>query len=87
MLLMEKIAELFLMMMMGWILVKCKLLKVEDSKSLSVVAVYLVMPCVSIYSFQVDYSVEKQRGLLLAFAAAVMLYFLYYLGYIRKFFI
>ena len=45
-LLMQQIAQLFLVLLMGYAVVKTGLLKASDSKVLSVVFVYLVMPCV-----------------------------------------
>ena len=45
-LLMQQIAQLFLILLMGYAVVKTGLLKASDSKVLSVVFVYLVMPCV-----------------------------------------
>lgn len=42
-LLMEQIAQLFIVLLMGYIVVKAKLLKPSDSKVLSVVFVYLIM--------------------------------------------
>ena len=41
-LLMEQIAQLFIVLLMGYIVVKAKLLKPSDSKVLSVVFVYLI---------------------------------------------
>ena len=45
-LLMQQIAQLFIVLLMGYVVVKAGLLKASDSKVLSVVFVYLVMPCV-----------------------------------------
>lgn len=73
-LLMKQIAELFLVMVMGFVLVKTHLLKTEESKSLSIVTLYLVMPCVIINAFQVKYTESIRNGLLLAFAAAVLIH-------------
>lgn len=53
-LLMEQIAQLFIVLLMGYIVVKAKLLKPSDSKVLSVVFVYLIMPCVVLNAFQID---------------------------------
>ena len=39
-------SQLFIVLLMGYIVVKAKLLKPSDSKVLSVVFVYLIMPCV-----------------------------------------
>lgn len=72
-LLMEQIAELFLMILMGYIIVKTGLLKEEDSKVISKIVLYLVIPCVIINAFQVDYTSEKVKELLLVFAASVLL--------------
>ena len=72
-LLMQQIAELFLMILMGYMIVKTGLLKGEDSKVISKIVLYLIIPCVIINAFQVDYTSEKVQGLLLAFAASVML--------------
>ncbi|MDS0524298.1 AEC family transporter [Clostridium sp. SHJSY1] len=73
-LLMKQIGELFLIMVMGFLLVKTHLLKAEDSKSLSIIALYLVTPCVIINAFQVKYTENIRNGLILAFAAAVLIH-------------
>ena len=72
-LLMQQITELFLMIFMGYVIVKARLLKGEDSKVISKIVLYLIIPCVIINAFQVYYTSEKVQGLLLAFAASVML--------------
>lgn len=72
-LLMEQIAELFLMILMGYIIVKVGLLSGEDSKVISKIVLYLVIPCVIVNAFQVDYTSEKVKELLLVFAACVLL--------------
>mgnify|MGYP000358712543 CR=1 FL=1 len=51
-LLMQQIAQLFLILIMGYAVVKVGLLKASDSRVLSVVMVYLVTPCVIINAFQ-----------------------------------
>ena len=73
-LLMKQIGELFFIMVMGFLLVKTHLLKAEDSKSLSIVAIYLVTPCVIINAFQVKYTESIKNGLILAFVAAVLIH-------------
>lgn len=72
-LLMEQIAELFLMILMGYMIVKTGLLKGDDSKIISKIVLYLIIPCVIINAFQVDYTSEKVKELLLVFAASVLL--------------
>lgn len=71
-LLMNQIIQLFIMIFMGFIIVKAKLLKAEDSKILSVIVLYLVIPCVIINAFQVDYTPQTVKGLLIALAGSVM---------------
>lgn len=73
-LLAKQIIELFLMLLMGFVLVRAHLLKSTSSESLSVVALYLVTPCVIIESFQVNLTSETRNGLLLAFAAAILIH-------------
>lgn len=50
-LLMEQIFELFLMILMGFIIVKAGIVKEEDSKVLSKIVLYLIIPCVIIKRF------------------------------------
>ncbi|AKA67539.1 Auxin Efflux Carrier [Clostridium scatologenes] len=73
-LLIKQITELFLVMFMGFILVKTHLLKAEESKTLSAVALYLIMPCVIINAFQIKYTESIRNGLILAFVAAVLIH-------------
>ena len=72
-LLMQQIAQLFLILIMGYAVVKVGLLKASDSRVLSVVMVYLVTPCVIINAFQIDDTPEIRKGLLysMAIAAAI----------------
>lgn len=73
-LLAKQIAELFLMLIMGFVLVRAHFLKSTSSESLSVVALYLVTPCVIIESFQVKLTSETRYGLILAFVAAILIH-------------
>ncbi|QUO20948.1 AEC family transporter [Clostridiaceae bacterium Marseille-Q4143] len=78
-LLMEEIIKLFVIMFMGYAVVKAGLMKSSESKSVSVILVYLVIPCVIIKAFQVDYTPDVQKGLFLAIAAAVAIHILFLL--------
>lgn len=84
--LMEEIAKLFLIMFMGYALVKTKLLRVQDSKVVSVILVYLVIPCMIVHAFQIDDSPQVRTGLLFAFAAAAAVHvlFLLFTAILRK---
>lgn len=70
-LLMQQIAQLFLVLLMGYAVVKTGLLKASDSKVLSVVFVYLVMPCVVLNAFQIKDTPEICTGLLYSMGIAV----------------
>ena len=78
-LLMEEFAKLFAIMLMGYAVVKAGLMKSSESKSVSVIMVYLVIPCVILNAFQVEYTPDVQKGLLLACAAAVAVHILFLL--------
>lgn len=65
-LLMQEIIKLFVIMFMGYAVVKAGLMKASESKSVSVILVYLVNPCVIVNAFQVEYTPEVQKGLILA---------------------
>lgn len=76
-LLTKQIAELFIIMFFGYALVKSGILKTEDSKVLSAIALYLIIPCVTIHAFQIEYSADVRDGLILAFAAAFVVHILF----------
>ena len=78
-LLMGEIIKLFVIMFMGYTVVKAGLMKSSESKSVSVIMVYLVIPCVILNAFQVEYTPDVQKGLLLACAAAVAVHILFLL--------
>ncbi|MDD3369065.1 MAG: AEC family transporter [Lachnospiraceae bacterium] len=85
-LLMEKIISLCLILAAGFVLVKMKCLKGEDSKVLSRIALYLAMPCNILSAFQVDFTEQVRDGLFLAFAAAILIHIgLFILFWIFKF--
>ena len=52
---------------------RLKILKAGDSKVLSLLTLYLIIPCVIINAFQVDFSQDIKGGLLLALCAAVII--------------
>ena len=59
-LLVREIAQLFLIMILGYLLVKLRILKTEESIVLSKLSLYLVMPAVILSAFQVDFKPEIQ---------------------------
>ena len=69
-----KIIELILIVLIGYGLVKSKLLKSEDSKPLSIIGLYVISPSVMIEAFQIDYTSEILQGLQLSLLMAVFLH-------------
>lgn len=72
--------------MISFIMVKIGLLKVSDSKSISVLLVYLVLPCMIVNSFQIEYTPEVLKGLIFTVVAAVIAHivFLILTAFLRK---
>ena len=85
-LLMQQIAVLFLIMGLGFLIVKLRIVKTEDSRVLSMVTIYLVLPCVTIHAFQIEYSTKIRNGFLLAVAVAILIHVVLFVvcGILRK---
>lgn len=71
--LIKKIISLFLILFLGALLVRLKVLKAEDSKALSKLTLYLIIPCVILNAFQVEFSEAVRGGLLLALGASLII--------------
>ena len=84
-LLVKQIANLFLILAAGFLLVKSSLLAPEESRGLSIVCLYLSVPCVMLRSFQMENTPEVRSGLLLALGGAVAAHILLIGGtYLQK---
>ena len=79
-LLLEQIVQLFLCIVLGWLLVQLRLLKPEDSRVLSKVCLYLVTPCVIINAFQIQRTPELLQGLTLSLGAAIGIHVLFFIA-------
>lgn len=77
--LIKKIASLFLVMLAGTALVKAKLLKPEDSRIFQVCLLYLMFPCMIITAFQIDYDPAIKDGLLLSIIASIGVHILLFI--------
>lgn len=71
--LLGKIASLFIIMLAGYVIVRCGFLRAEDSHVLSVLSLYLICPCSIISAFQIDSSPEIRSGLMLALVAGLVI--------------
>lgn len=75
-LLLYKILQLFIVMVLGFILVKAKLVKSEDGAVLSKLSLYLFMPAVIINAFNVEITKDTVKGLMIAFLIAILIHIL-----------
>ena len=78
-LLFYKIVQLFIVMFIGFILVKAGAVKGSDSKTLSKLALYVLMPAVLLNSFDISLTPEIKKGLILAFSVAIIVHLLLFL--------
>lgn len=73
-LLIYKIMQLFAVMLLGFIIVKAKVVKSTDSLVLSKISLYLLMPANIIAAFNVQITDEIVGGILLSLVAAVVIH-------------
>jgi len=73
--LIKKIFSLFLVMLMGYLVVKTGKLKASDSKILSTLAAYVIFPCIIISAFNMDYTPEILKGVYVSLIGCVILCF------------
>lgn len=79
-LLLKQIVSLFLIIGMGILLVRSNLLTKADTKGISVTTLYLIIPCVIIHAFQVDFTPEVRDGLILSFVCATVMHIILLAG-------
>lgn len=75
-LLTRTIIQLFVIMFLGYLLVALKLLKASDSYVLSLISMYVVMPCVIVKSFLLDTSSAAQKGFTFVVVFSVIIHVL-----------
>ena len=68
----EKIMGLLIILIVGALIVRLGILSTEDSRVISRLSIYAVAPCAIITSYQVDFTPEIRRGLLITLTAAVL---------------
>lgn len=59
--LLGKLVNFFIMILLGFILVNKHILNASDSRILSIIVVYLVMPCAIINSFEIGFTKKNCR--------------------------
>lgn len=76
-LLLYKIMQLFVVMILGFLIVKIGLVKSEDSLILSKISLYLLMPASILSAFDIELTGDVARGFILALCAAVGLHLVF----------
>ena len=75
----RKIAELFIYLFIGFILVKIKALKKEDATVLTQLCIRIIMPCNIYNAFQIERTPAVLNGLIAAFITFSVIEFIYIL--------
>ncbi|MBQ3224887.1 MAG: AEC family transporter [Oscillospiraceae bacterium] len=73
-LLLYKILQLFIVLVLGFLLVKFKVIRESDGTVLSKISLYMLMPAAIINSFDVELTPELTKGIGLAYIAAVVIH-------------
>lgn len=70
-LLVQQIVAMFLMLLVGYFIVRLKVLSAADARPLSLIVLYVVAPCTIVNAFQVTLDPQTLSGLLVGFALAI----------------
>lgn len=76
-LLLEQMLSMLLMILMGYGAVKAGIVESRQSAVISALTLYIIVPCVVVNSLQIEFTLEKLEGLLLAAGFAIMMHFLF----------
>ena len=74
-LLFYRIVQFFAVLIMGFVLVKTRIVKPTDSVVLSRISLYLLIPAAIINAFDIEMTGEIMQGLILAFAVSIGMHF------------
>ncbi|MBQ9413163.1 MAG: AEC family transporter [Oscillospiraceae bacterium] len=75
-LLFRQIASLFLIVAAGYVLTRLGILKSADSRTVSLICIYLAAPAVVLKSFQIELTEQIRDGFLLCLGAALLVHLL-----------
>lgn len=70
---MIKIISMFLMVIIGFSMVKVGVVSIKDTKPLNTVCLYAVMPCCILNGFMVELTDDRVAGLIITFIAALLI--------------
>lgn len=85
-LLMSKLAAMLVMVAVGWLSVRFRIIETRDSAVLSRLTVYILQPCMICRAFQIQLTPERLSGFLcaLVFGTAVYIFWILALGLLKK---
>ena len=78
-LLIQKIISLYIILLLGVLLTRLRVFQQSFSRVLSVISVYLLLPCMILSSFQIERNSTTQTGLLLSLLASGIIHVLFLL--------
>ena len=76
-LLIKQIIQMFIMILFGYLMVKSKTIKTEDSKTISALLLYVIIPCSLINSFAIEATPDKVQGLMYSFVGAILVHLVF----------
>lgn len=76
-LLLQKLMQMFAVMLLAFLVVKLKIVKSSDSFVLSKLSLYLLMPATILCAFDVEITDQIKSGILLAFGIAIALHMVF----------
>ena len=76
-LLAQKIGVMFIMMFFGFLAVRLKMVRASDSRILSIVCMYIVIPCMVINSFQIECTPDRLHDFLAMILASALAHALF----------
>lgn len=76
-LLIRQIGAMFIMIALGFFALKAKIVKPDDGKTLSKITMYIINPCMTLVSFQIEFAEEKLLGLGIAVLASIFVHIIY----------
>lgn len=79
-LLMSKLAAMLIVVLLGIVVVRTKLLSPKDSKIISTLTVYILQPAMIIYAFELELTAERIRGFTVGLAFSMIVYIVWIVG-------
>lgn len=75
----QKILSMFVIMAMGFALVRTRVVSSEDSRGVSLATLYVISPCMIVSAFQMEMTHEVASGFVLALGAGLLVQVLFWL--------